>query len=509
MAKNDTVDFYFGENQPKKYDTIDFYFSENQLKQIDYLKSELIFGDLSRPVPKYTIVIATYRCPDLLEKALLSALNQKKIKDYEIIVIEHGQNNDDTEKMLRNYQKHKNLFYYKLSKWVGLGTWNKAIELSRSEWFTILCDDDLLYENYLYAVDNILKNYPEAEGVATGFDTFFSNNKPSLKEKTRFLLNFYKKIFHPKNYYIGKYCIDNYLTRNGVYSQHTVMYKKDNVYQLGGWDIKYYSACDMIMNVNYILKYNMLYTTEILGSKREGGGNASNQLLVKIDAINLTHSFFKTLKPHLKYFEFDEKYNKLCVANIILRDGKLTYQDLERCELDIPKEYFTEECLFEYRQLKENYLKQLSDEEPATGKYNYNLRGQFNIKKGKYDAGINSNIDLASFIKTSKNQKRILKMPKKYANKKILLYGAGILADMIFQTYDLSELNILAVADLEYKYKKEFKGIKVISPEEIKEYDFDVLLIAVYKPPVVIKYLENILFKDEKLKFKIDSLTVN
>ena len=489
-----------------KYDTVDFYFSENQTRKIDHIKAELIFGDLNRPIPKYTIVIATYRRYDLLEKSLISVLKQKKIKDYEIIVAEHGQENDDIEKMLKKYQKHKNLFYYKLSEWIHYGVWNKSLDLVRSKWFTILCDDDLLSDNYLYAVDNILKNYPEAEAVSASFDAFFSETKLSLTKKIQSLINHFKNIFHKKNYYIGKYCIDNYLTRNGTYSQHTIMYKKDNIYNLGGWDIKYFAASDMIINANYILKYNMFYTTEILGSKREGQGNYSNQKFIKTDSISLTYSFFKSLKSKLKYLKFDDNYIKLCIANITLRDGKLRYEDLEECNLDIPKEYFTEEYLFQFRQSKEEYLKQLNEYEPAISKYHYDLMENFNLIKEKCDIGINFNMDLANLIKDPKNKKRIFKMPKKYANKKILLYGAGIFADMIFQTYDLSELNIIAVADLEYQYKKEFRGIKVISPEEIKKYNFDTLLIAVSKPSIVKDYLSNILFKDKKIKLKIDSL---
>ena len=46
-----------------------------------------------------------------------------------------------------------------------------------------------------------------------------------------------------------------------------------------------------------------------------------------------------------------------------------------------------------------------------------------------------------------KAQKQIDKLTKKYKNKKIVIYGAGIMSEILFKNFDLSKLNIVAICD--------------------------------------------------------------
>ena len=60
-------------------------------------------------------------------------------------------------------------------------------------------------------------------------------------------------------------------------------------------------------------------------------------------------------------------------------------------------------------------------------------------------------------------------------NKKVVIYGAGDFAKVLFENYDLSKFNILAVSDKKFeKDKSHFFGYKTISPEELKTFDCDV-----------------------------------
>ena len=47
-------------------------------------------------------------------------------------------------------------------------------------------------------------------------------------------------------------------------------------------------------------------------------------------------------------------------------------------------------------------------------------------------------------------QKQIDKLSKKLKNKKLVIYGAGDFAKVLFENYDLSKLNILAVSDKKF-----------------------------------------------------------
>lgn len=501
-----------------KYSNIDFYSEENQLKKYSNVKADLIFGDMSRPVPKYTIIIPTYRRPDLLEETLLSAINQKNFNDYEIIIVEHGQENDDTEKKLQKYRNHKNIFYYKLSKWTIGGNANKGAELVRTKWFTLLCDDDLLAPNYLYAVDNILETHPEIEGISPYLEMFSydpickkvvpnyneAEIKQSISEKIK---NILRKYFSIAEYQVGSYLIDNYYVRTGACCPHLGMYKKENFLALGGWNIDCDYAADMIFNVNYTLKYNLYYTTEVLGKKREGIGNASYQKDTLLSFILLNYSLFKTLPPHLKILKSDARYTKLLTSNMVIEECKFKFEDIKDFNFDIPKEYYNKDGLNEFQSMRKKFLEQLRKANPPVLKYIYtNFNTKFQITGRKNDIIEASQNEFIKYLKKKNVQKRINKLIKKYSNKKIVLYGAGIFTDTILQNYDLSKLNIIAIADKGFAQIKDFHGYKIIDPKSLKTMDFDILLISMYKDFIALNFFENDLFLNFKPKFKIATL---
>lgn len=96
-------------------------------------------------------------------------------------------------------------------------------------------------------------------------------------------------------------------------------------------------------------------------------------------------------------------------------------------------------------------------------------------------------------------QKQIDKLSKKLKNKKVVIYGAGDFAKVLFENYDLSKFNILAVSDKKFeKDKSHFFGYKTISPEELKTFDCDVVLIANYDTSHFINILSELLINSAK-----------
>ena len=100
-------------------------------------------------------------------------------------------------------------------------------------------------------------------------------------------------------------------------------------------------------------------------------------------------------------------------------------------------------------------------------------------------------MDYLQFYKEINVQKQINKLAKKYKNQKIIVYGAGLMSRILFQNFDLSCLNIVGVADSKYTKNstESFWGHKTINPAELKDFDFDVILIAVKEKK---KILENV-----------------
>lgn len=93
---------------------------------------------------------------------------------------------------------------------------------------------------------------------------------------------------------------------------------------------------------------------------------------------------------------------------------------------------------------------------------------------------------------------------KKYKNKRIVLYGAGAYCEKLLRHYDLSKLNIVAIADKRFENNEsEFLGYKAISPFDIKNQNPDIVLVCVVDEVSIEQYFLFVLF--EKIgRFKFD-----
>lgn len=104
-----------------------------------------------------------------------------------------------------------------------------------------------------------------------------------------------------------------------------------------------------------------------------------------------------------------------------------------------------------------------------------------------------STTDFKTYLEECNAQKKIDKLSKIYKNKKVVLYGAGSFCQVIFENYDLSMLNIVAVADIKYKENNDekFYGFKCISPTELGNFDCDIILIANYDCSAILTKLDD------------------
>lgn len=81
-------------------------------------------------------------------------------------------------------------------------------------------------------------------------------------------------------------------------------------------------------------------------------------------------------------------------------------------------------------------------------------------------------------------------LSKKYKNKKVILYGMGTNTEVLFEKYDLSDLNIIAVADRKFKDGDTWRGLPAISMEDIPKHHPDVIFICNYQPQRIRKALK-------------------
>lgn len=110
-------------------------------------------------------------------------------------------------------------------------------------------------------------------------------------------------------------------------------------------------------------------------------------------------------------------------------------------------------------------------------------------------AGKKTYDELKNWLKDKDLQKRIDKLAEKYKDKKVIIYGAGILASVIFDNYNLNNLNIIAIAALNFKDNNEkFYDYKAIYSHSIKDNIPDVILLATLPISPIKMFLKDCIF---------------
>ncbi len=109
--------------------------------------------------------------------------------------------------------------------------------------------------------------------------------------------------------------------------------------------------------------------------------------------------------------------------------------------------------------------------------------------------------ELKDILEKKDFQRRIDELARKYAGKKIIVYGAGMMFSLIQENYDTSKLNIIGVADKKLTTMDDkFKGFQAMSPYDIPDFNPDAVLIAIYVTSPIIRFLkEDVLLPSDKI----------
>ena len=101
-------------------------------------------------------------------------------------------------------------------------------------------------------------------------------------------------------------------------------------------------------------------------------------------------------------------------------------------------------------------------------------------------------LDILSYFKDVNAKKQLDTLARKFAGKKIVIYGAGEYFNILNENYDLSKFNIIAICDKKFETSKDLNTTKfeALIPKELKEYDYDVILVALLRDIQICDYLE-------------------
>ena len=98
---------------------------------------------------------------------------------------------------------------------------------------------------------------------------------------------------------------------------------------------------------------------------------------------------------------------------------------------------------------------------------------------------LSSEEDFIAYLKKINFAKHLTKIAKKLKDKKVVIYGAGSFYQTLIKEYDLSCLNIIAIADRKFINHDDdvmFSGYKVCAPDEIKLLEPDYVLVSMISP---------------------------
>lgn len=116
--------------------------------------------------PLVTIAIPTFKRPQLLAEAVASALAQRFDGTVEILIVDNDPDSMGAAALLDRVGGVGKFRYFVNNENLGMfGNWNRCISLARSEWVTILNDDDLLDPDFLSQMFATLRRDPGIDGI--------------------------------------------------------------------------------------------------------------------------------------------------------------------------------------------------------------------------------------------------------------------------------------------------------------------------------------------------------
>ena len=133
-----------------------------------HVSSSLVAEGAQARLPLVTVAIPTYRRLPLLVEAVQSLLHQRFDRDFEILIVDNDPASEVAQHLLERVPelRGRNFRYFVNPENLGMfGNWNRCLELARSEWVTILNDDDLLDANYLKLMFASIDAAPSIDGL--------------------------------------------------------------------------------------------------------------------------------------------------------------------------------------------------------------------------------------------------------------------------------------------------------------------------------------------------------
>lgn len=265
----------------------------------------------SKESPLISLCIPTFKRPGLLKETIESTANQVGFDEYEIVIINNSQDEEESNQIINYLQDYPNLTirYYVNEENLGMfGNWNQAAHLSKGQWISILSDDDLLTPDCLQKLGERIKLNESTDLILSKFSFFYSPDpRSSLKRFLLQTLDNFKSGAHPypaKDHFWG--CPVPGLLGCAV--------KKSFFEKIGGFNEKFGPAAD----------YLFLYKASLLGKVEK--------LYEKLSLYRMAQN--TTLNPKTLYTFYLSNYflREKILSTHDLRFESVIFQDISKLE---------------------------------------------------------------------------------------------------------------------------------------------------------------------------------
>ena len=169
----------------------DIYEFKNNFDVYKDVPSKLVVNKNKKDSPFFTVFMPTYKRASTFETAFGSVLDQKDFDDFEILVINNLEENEENSiREIMEKTESDRLRYYVNEKNIGMcGNWNRGVELAKGKYIVMLHDDDILSPYALSSVKKMIEKTGMPGVVTLDYVTFDSRHMPVFEKPEKLKYN--------------------------------------------------------------------------------------------------------------------------------------------------------------------------------------------------------------------------------------------------------------------------------------------------------------------------------
>lgn len=251
----------------------DIYLYNNNFQKYENTRSKrIISGNIDRPL--ISVFIPTYKRAMTIKDTIESALNQKGVDEYEIVVINNNpeSDTDETRTIIEKYND-KRLYYYVNEENIGLcGNWNRGLELCRAEYVAMIHDDDVLSPWFVVSLLGAIKKLDNPLIIGVSSTRFTSKSMPIFSKPERLRARKVTK----RRFFFGRGITIAGMTVNRI-----------RAIEVGGYSEDYYPNEDTVFIYQSLTRGRVVNIENILSGYRHEGNLSFSEGILEKEIIHI------------------------------------------------------------------------------------------------------------------------------------------------------------------------------------------------------------------------------